>query len=216
MSELEKLINENKKLIYSISHYFEKYPNKEDLFQVGCIGLIEASKKYDPNLGAKFSTYAYPFILGQMKKYVREDRKIKVSRDITKLNLKIEKANIILSQKLMRMPTTLELSNFLEIPVSLIDDALSTTTNVASLDKQEDDLYSLYETIPSKETVDRDDLIELKNQINKLSDEERQLINYRYVNDYTQNETAKKLSISQVQVSRYEQKVLKKLKANMA
>lgn len=215
MENLYEVINNHKNLIYKLSHYFEKYTNKEDLFQVGCIGLIEAYKRYDKNVGAKFSTYAYPYILGEMKRYIREDKGIKISRNITKLNLKIEKARIILSQKLMRNPSTFELSQFLEIDEYLIIEALNTINPVQSLDDELNDMC-LYDTISIKERVDKDDLIELKNQLKNLNVEEQKLINYRYLEDYTQSETAKKLGMSQVQVSRFEQKVLKKLKSNMA
>ena len=214
MENLYEVINNHKNLIYKLAHYFEKYTNKEDLFQVGCIGLIEAYKRYDKNVGAKFSTYAYPYILGEMKRYIREDKGIKISRNITKLNLKIEKARIILSQKLMRNPSTFELSHFLEIDEYLIIEALNTTNPVQSLDDELNDMC-LYDTISIKERVDKDDLIELKNQLKNLNVEEQKLINYRYLEDYTQSETAKKLGMSQVQVSRFEQKVLKKLKSNM-
>ncbi|MBQ9181401.1 MAG: sigma-70 family RNA polymerase sigma factor [Bacilli bacterium] len=214
MENLYEVINNHKNLIYKLAHYFEKYTNKEDLFQVGCIGLIEAYKRYDKNVGAKFSTYAYPYILGEMKRYIREDKGIKISRNITKLNLKIEKARIILSQKLMRNPSTFELSQFLEIDEYLIIEALNTTNPVQSLDDELNDMC-LYDTISIKERVDKDDLIELKNQLKNLNVEEQKLINYRYLEDYTQSETAKKLGMSQVQVSRFEQKVLKKLKSNM-
>ena len=149
-----------------------------------------------------------------MKRYIREDKGIKISRNITKLNLKIEKARIILSQKLMRNPSTFELSQFLEIDEYLIIEALNTTNPVQSLDDELNDMC-LYDTISIKERVDKDDLIELKNQLKNLNVEEQKLINYRYLEDYTQSETAKKLGMSQVQVSRFEQKVLKKLKSNM-
>ena len=78
--ELNNLIIENQNMIYKITHYFEKYASKEDLFQVGCIGLIKAYKKYDESYGAKFTTYAYPYILGEIRKYVREDKGLKISR----------------------------------------------------------------------------------------------------------------------------------------
>src|SRR5215510_7553556 len=98
-SELESLILKNERLIYSIMKYFDRYQNKEDLFQAGCIGLIEAYHRYDETHGTKFSTYAYDYILGEMRKLVREDKGIKVNRKISSLYLKIEKASILLSQK---------------------------------------------------------------------------------------------------------------------
>lgn len=212
---MENLIENYKNLVYSISHYFDKYQNKEDLFQAGCIGLIEAYKRYNPEFGAKFSTYAYPYILGEMKRYIREDKGIKVSRDIAKLSFKIEKANILLSQKLMRKPTVSELSLYLEIPEELINEALNTSFMIQSLDEKIDDNLSLYETVAQSDRVDINDLIELKSQLKQLNKEENELIKMRYLSDLTQSEVAKKLGMSQVQVSRYEKKVLQKLKTKM-
>ena len=77
---ITRLIKENEKLIYSISNYFKNYNSKEDLYQAGCLGLIEAYKRYNPEMNAKFTTYAYPYILGEMRKQVREDKGVKISR----------------------------------------------------------------------------------------------------------------------------------------
>ena len=113
--KLEQLILKYEKLIYSVMKIFRNYPNKEDLFQVGCIGLINAYNNYNSNINAKFSTYAYSYILGEMKKLVREDKGIKISRNISKLYTQIEKANMYLTQKLMRTPTIKEIAYLLQI-----------------------------------------------------------------------------------------------------
>ena len=112
----EELIMNNQNLIYSIIHkFFGNHPNKNDLFQAGCIGLIKASKNFDLSFNTKFSSYAYNFIYGEISKTVREDSSIKISPDLQKLSLKVMKARIFLYQKYMREPTTQELSIFLEI-----------------------------------------------------------------------------------------------------
>ena len=212
---LEEIIEENKNLIYSISHYFENYPNKEDLFQVGVMGLITAYKNYDASFNNKFTTYAYTYILGEMKKFVREDKGIKISREITKLNLQIEKATILLAQKLMRQPTIQEIANYLEIDEYFIAEAMKSVNAVQSLDEPLNDngkQITLYDTISEKRNSELDDLIALRNELAKLPDLERNLIVQRYLNDMTQTETAKVLGMTQVQVSRKEQKVLMKLK----
>ncbi len=212
---LEEIIEENKNLIYSISHYFENYPNKEDLFQVGVMGLITAYKNYDASFNNKFTTYAYTYILGEMKKFVREDKGIKISREITKLNLQIEKATILLAQKLMRQPTIPEIANYLEIDEYFIAEAIKSVNAVQSLDEPLNDngkQITLYDTISEKRNSELDDLIALRNELAKLPDLERNLIVQRYLNDMTQTETAKVLGMTQVQVSRKEQKVLMKLK----
>ena len=212
---LEKIIEENKNLIYSISHYFENYPNKEDLFQVGVIGLITAYKNYNPEFNNKFTTYAYTYILGEMKKFIREDKGIKISRDITKLNLQIEKASVLLSQKLMQYPTTKEIANFLEIDEYFVIEAIKSTNVIQSFDEPINDSekqITLYDTVSEAKKSDLNDLIALRQELEELPELEKQLIEQRYLFDLTQSETAKKLGMTQVQVSRREQKVLTKLK----
>lgn len=213
---MEELILENQNLIYSITRYFEKYSNKEDLFQAGCIGMIMAYKNYNPDMNVKFTTYAYPYILGEMKKLVREDKTVKISRNIQLLNLKIEKANILLTQKLMRTPTILELSDFLEIPVYMIEEAINSVKPIYSIDEPLNDEgkeLTLQDTIGKIDNID--DLLLLKEELSKLNPFEQELISKRYMDDLTQQQTAKKLGISQVQVSRGEQKILTKLKSKL-
>lgn len=215
---MEELILENRNLIYSITKYFEKYLNKEDLFQAGCIGMILAYKNYDANMNVKFTTYAYPYILGEMKKLVREDKSVKISRNIQSLSLKIEKANILLTQKLMRDPTIVELSDFLEIPISMIEDALNSTRPIYSIDEplnNDGKEITLQDTIGKIDNMNMDDLLLLKEELTKLNPFEKKLISKRYMNDMTQQQTAKELGISQVQVSRGEQKILTKLKSKL-
>lgn len=216
--ELSKLITDNENLIYRITHYFNNYLNKEDLFQVGCIGLIKAYQNYKEEFGTKFSTYAYSYILGEIKKYIREDKGIKISRDISKLNLKIERANLVLSQKLMRIPTYKELSDYLGIDEYYISEALCASNVLESLDKpivNDGKELTLYDTVPNVETLDIDTLLTLKSELSKLNSDEYQIITDHYLNDKTQTEIANSLGINQVQVSRCEQKILKKLRTRM-
>lgn len=216
---LEQIIEENKNLIYSISHYFENYPNKEDLFQAGVMGLITAYKNYDTSFNNKFTTYAYTYILGEMKKFVREDKGIKISRDITKLNLQIEKATILLTQKLMRQPTIKELSNYLEIDEYFIAEAMKSVNVLQSLDEplnNDGKQITLYDSVSEQKVTDLDELIALRRELSLLPELERNLIEQRYMCDMTQNETAEALGMTQVQVSRKEQKVLMKLKDKLA
>ena len=112
MDNLTNIVLENKNLIYKISTFFTGYSSKEDLFQVGVVGLINAYKRYDDSFNTKFSTYAYPYILGEMNNYVKRDKGIKISRDVSSLNSKIERASMLLAQKLMREPSISELSHF--------------------------------------------------------------------------------------------------------
>ena len=202
--KLEQLILKYEKLIYSVMKYFNNYSNKEDLFQVGCIGLINAYNNYNSNINVKFSTYAYSYILGEMKKLVREDKGIKISRNISKLYSQIENANMYLTQKLMRTPTLNEIAQLLQIDEYLIVEALNSTNSLLDIDD-----------LQINNNDDNSNIFLLKEELNKLSMEELDLINKRYMQDMTQNEVAKSLGMSQVQVSRKEHKVLEKLKKQL-
>ncbi len=208
----EKIILENQNLIYYIANKFKNYPYKEDLYQAGRLGMIEAYKNYNANMNCKFTTYAFNYIYGEMSKLVKGDKGIKVSREISKLNLKIEKAYILLSQKLMKEPTTLEVANYLEIPEYYVSEALLSNQKIKSIyDKVSDDTkaLTLEEVIGSSDNTI--DLIMLKDALNNLRGEDKSIIYNRYFNDYTQSETAQIVGISQVQVSRKEKKVLEKI-----
>ena len=215
MDNLTNLLLENKNLIYKITTFFPNYSNKEDLFQVGCVGLINAYKKYDTSFSTKFSTYAYPFIFGEISNYVKRDKGIKISRDISILNSKIEKASILLTQKLMREPSISELASFLEIDESIVSEAILSRYPIRSVDSTISDdgkELTLLDTISDIDSMDLNTLVALKEELSKLSSDEKKLINDRYMRDLTQSEVASNLGMSQVQVSRKEQKVLKKLR----
>jgi len=216
MDEITNLIINNERLIYSIANYFKNYQSKEDLYQAGCLGLVTAYKKYDPSINCKFTTYAYPYILGEMRKLVREDKGLKISREITKLNLKIEKAYVLLSQKLMKEPSVEEIAHFLEIPEFYVSEAILSLNKIKSIDEpvsNEGREFTLQDVIGKSENID--ELIMLKELLQGLNNEEKEIIKNRYIKDYTQSETSKIIGISQVQVSRKEQKVLQKLKQQM-
>lgn len=217
MDELTSIIMDNQGLIYEAMKYFKNYNNKEDLYQVGCIGFIKAYKNYKEDKGCKFSTYAFTYILGEMKKLVREDKGIKISNQISRLNLKIDKAYILLSQKLMRKPSISEVATFLEIPEYLISECLNSNLSIKSIDEPINDdgkETTLQDIIGYSNNID--ELIYLRNNLEKLTKEEKDIINNRYMYDLTQSETSKIMGISQVQVSRKEQKILQKLKHQMA
>lgn len=218
MESLTDLIEQNKNLIYKITTLFNGYSNKEDLFQVGCIGLINAYKKYDEGFNTKFSTYAYPYILGEISSYVKKDKGIKVSREISRLNSMIERAGILLTQKLMREPSVSEFASYLEIDENLVVDALRARYPIMSTDSVINDEgrdITLLDTIPDVNGMDMNTLVALKEELLKLDSFDRELINERYVQNLTQSEVASNLGISQVQVSRKEQKVLSLLRSNL-
>ncbi len=218
MESLTNLIDQNKNLIYKITTLFTGYSNKEDLFQVGCIGLINAYKKYDESFNTKFSTYAYPFILGEISNYVKKDKGIKISRELNRINSMIERTSILLTQKYMREPSISEIASYLEIDESLVVDAMISRYPTISMDSVINDdgrEITLLDTIPDINNLDMNTLVALKDELLKLSPFEQQLINERYVKNLTQSEVAYNMGISQVQVSRKEQKVLSKLKSSL-
>ena len=178
------------------------------------IGLIQAKNNFNSDLDVKFSTYAYYYILGEITKYIRESKSLKLSKDIIKLNKSINKATDIMIQKLGRNPTTLELSLFLDIEEDKINEVLIATQDVQSLDYSYDDSNDMYNLISDKDTI-KEELIDLKEELKRLNPEEKQLIRERYYEDLTQTEISKKTGISQVQISRKESKILEKLKKRL-
>ena len=135
MKDITELIIEKEGLIYKIINKYRNYFEIEDLYQVAVMGLIKASKTYNSEYGAKFTSYAYPFILGEVIKYINEYRNIKISKENAKLYSKILKAIEILSQKLMKIPSNYELSLFLEIDEKIIENVLMSNMTVESLDR---------------------------------------------------------------------------------
>lgn len=203
---MEKLL-EYDGLIYSIISKYPKRYDREDLYQVSMIGLIEALKHYKSEYDTKFSSFAYYYIVGEVNKYIRENSNLKVSRSLIDLKKKILKAREAISQKLGREATNLEISLYLEVDENLIDEALISTDEVTSLEDSHFDPMSYDNT--SAEALD------LKNELEKLPEKDRKLIYARYYNELTQSETSNILGISQVQVSRNETKILNKLKTKL-
>lgn len=202
---IEELISINERLIYSIATKFPNTP-KEDLFQAGVIGIIKAYNNYKQNQETKFTTYAYKYIFGEMYELSNNYRTIKLNKDILKTMKKIEEAKITLSQMLGYMPSITELSIFLNIDEQIISDIYNVSGNTLSLDNQDTPLYDI---LPSEEPAI--EYIDIQDSLNTLSPLENAIIDYRYFKDYTQNETAKALGLSQVKVSRYEKKSLSKM-----
>jgi len=209
---MEELLN-YEGLVYGIIQRYTKYFEKDDLYQVGMIGLINAYHNFDSTQGTKFSTYAYYYVLGEVRKYVREAGLVKVSSDLVRLNQSIEKASEQMSQRLGREPTTTELSLFLEIDEEKIEEARVAALDVKSLDYSVDEaLPEFYNSVASYDKETSPEILDLRRELSRLSDEEKNLIVARYYEDMTQSEASRELGISQVQVSRKEGKILEKLR----
>lgn len=205
---MEELLDYDR-LIYSIINKYPDRFDKEDLYQVSMIGLMDAYKHYDKNYDTKFSTFAYYYIVGEVNKYIRESGSLKVSKELIQLKKKILQMKEIMTQKLGREPSNLEISLFLDIDETLVEEAILATDEVDSFDDK-------YEFISSYEdTSTRADILDLKIALDDLDEKDRNLILARYFKDLTQSEVSKVMGMSQVQVSRNEAKILQKLKTKL-
>lgn len=209
--KLKEIIIDNQNLIYSIIHKFRS-KDYDDLYQAGCIGLINAYNNYNEKMNVKFSSYAYNYILGEIYKYLINNRLIHLSPMNVKIMMSITRAEDYLTNHLGRIPTTLEVCEFLEIDKNKLNE-IKLMMQVESLDYKYNNT-DLYDFV-SKENVSKDELIDLKDALNSLSNKERKLINARYYNNYSQSKIAEMFHTNQVKVSREEKKILTKLKAKM-
>lgn len=202
------------KLVYSIISKYANQNNKEDLFQVGMMGATIAYQKYDKSLGIKYSTFAYKYILGEVLKYLREDRSIHISRDIINDYKKIMIARDYIYKEYGYVDNK-RLSKILGISEDRINEVLNYNESTISLNKPIGEDIALEDTIKDNK-LDINDLVSLKDALNHLDQNEKRLIYERYFNNLTQTELAKRDNISQVKVYRYERKILDKLKDKMS
>ena len=215
----DKVYEENTGLIYSVVKRFAgRGVEAEDLFQIGSIGLLKAVDKFDTSFEVKFSTYAVPMIIGEIRRYLRDTGIIKVSRSLKESQYRVFKIREDLEKKLGREPFVTELAEAAEISLEELNMVLEAGAEVESLHKTiyqgEGTELSLLDKIPEKENRQEKllDKVLLEELLGRLEAEERKLIYMRYFQDMTQTEIARQLHISQVQVSRMEKRILKKLK----
>lgn len=222
--ELEKLINENNGLIWSIVKRFNgRGHDLEDLYQIGCIGFIKSIQRFDVSFEVKLSTYSVPYILGEIKRFIRDDGPIKISRSIKEISVKI---NELKKQYLIqngREITLDELANELKISKEDILIAIESNTQVESIDgiiyenNKDGNNINLIEKISTGK--DEQDIvvnkITVRELINGLENKEKQVILLRFYKEKTQSQVAKILGITQVQVSRIERKILNNMKSKL-
>ena len=214
-----QLVEENVGLVWCVVRRFiGRGVEAEDLFQIGSIGLLKAIAKFDVSFEVKFSTYAVPMISGEIKRFLRDDGMIKVSRSLKELSYKAHLAREKLQEKWMRDPTLEELAEELCVEKEELVMALESASEVESLHKpvfqKDGNEVSLLEKLEEKENQEEKVInrLLLKELLEGLEKEARQLIYLRYFANKTQTEIGKELGISQVQVSRMEKKILKRLK----
>lgn len=217
MNKYEDAVNTCNDLIYAIIRKYFKGYDIEDLYQVGVVGVIKAYNNYKNDKNAKFSTYAYKYIYGEIYSYINNSKTLKIAKENYTLYKKINEAKNILNQRLMKEPSLYELSSFLEIEPNIIESVLSSMNKVDSINRV---IYNdgkdmmLLDTVKDEKDYYNIDYLMLNEELNKLSEEEKKLIYLRYFEDRTQSEVANILGITQVGVSRTEQKTLKKIRNN--
>ena len=217
----EILIKNNLGLVRSVISKFSNIGyERDDLFQLGSIGLIKSIYKFDSKFNVKFSTYAVPMILGEIKRYLRDDGMVKVSRSLKQTAIKAKSQTEILTKKLGREPTIDKIAHEVDIEKEDLVMAMEANFSVEYLHgvihEEEGSPICLIDKISLKGESEEEKVIDnllLKQILNKLEKRERQIIVLRYFEDKTQSEIGDILNISQVQVSRIEKKVLSKLKS---
>ena len=215
---LEQIIEQNKNLAYSlISRYkISKKEEKEDLYQVAIIGLINAINNFDFSYNVNFSTYAVPIILGEIKKYFRDSSLLKVSRNLKDIYYQIEKEKNEYLKTHSKEITLDELEKKLNI--NRYDLVLALESNIAPLsiekeyESEKDSGFSLESIIGDSKEDKLLDYLTLTEAIQTLSEKEKILINLRFYKEYSQKEVADKFNVSQVQISRLEKQIIEKLK----
>lgn len=214
-----RLVEENTGLVWCVvKRFYNRGVEMEDLFQIGTIGLLKAIDKFDLNYDVKFSTYAVPMIAGEIKRFLRDDGMIKVSRSLKELSYKAYLCREKLQERFGREPSVTELAGELGVEPEELMAALDASSEVESLHKpiyqSDGQEVSLMDRLPWRAEPEEEvlDHLLLKELLGGLEKEERQLIYLRYFADRTQAQAGKELGISQVQVSRLEKKILKSMR----
>lgn len=219
---VERLVNSNLKLVMSIaSRFLNSGYELDDLFQVGSIGLMKAIRRFDTSSGLQFSTYAVPLIIGEIRRFLRDDSPIRVSRSIKELAYKAGKVKETLSAELGREATVSEIAEKLGVSVDRVVEAFEATSPLTSLHQpvyrdDGDELQVIDQLAVSENGVEESHLVErmsLKQVIDRLDQKEKQVIFLRFLQDKGQVEVAKALDISQPQVSRVERRALRKIRS---
>lgn len=223
--EMTKLIEDNSRLVWSIVRRFNgRGYDIEDLYQIGCIGLIKAIQRFDTNFEVRLSTYAVPYILGEIKRFIRDDGPIKISRSIKELNIKIKEIQKEYQNKYGKEISLEEIAKELKTSKEEIAMALDSSRPVNSIedsqyrDNKTDKTISVIEQLSTgkDEETEIANRITIKKLISELKDKEKEVILLRYYKGKTQMQVAKILGITQVQVSRIERKVLDNMKRKLS
>ena len=218
----DKLISGNLRLVLSIIQRFSgRHENMDDLFQVGCIGLIKAVDNFNTELDVKFSTYAVPMIIGEVRRYLRDNNSIRVTRSVRDLAYKALQTKEKLTLKLGSEPSAAQVAQALGEDEKKVASALEAISEPLSIYdpvfSDGDDSLFVMDQLSDKENTDETWLedIALREAIKKLNERERSIINMRYYGGKTQMQIAEEIGISQAQVSRIEKSAFERMRKNM-
>ena len=214
----EQLIVENSGLIWSIARrYFGRGVDPDDLYQLGCLGFLKAVEGYDTTFGTQFSTYAVPKIAGEIRRFLRDDGSVKVSRGLKERSAAIKMTRSRMTAELGREPTVGEISREMGLSVEEIATAETATAATESIQRETgEDGFTLENVLADSDTEEQlVERIALREAIGKLPEREALVINLRYFHGLTQERVARVLQVSQVQVSRIEKKALGHLREMM-
>ncbi|RCW64859.1 RNA polymerase sporulation sigma factor SigF [Saliterribacillus persicus] len=213
------LVEQNVKLVWSVvQRFLNRGYDSEDLFQIGCIGLLKSIDKFDLSYDVKFSTYAVPMIIGEIQRFIRDDGTIKVSRSLKEIGNKVRRKKEELTKIYGRNPTIHEIADQLQLSVEDIlqaEEAMRSPQSIhETIFENDGDPITLLDQIADTDKPWFDKFI-MEEVIKKLNDRERLIVYLRYYKDKTQTEVATRLGISQVQVSRLEKKILEDIKQEL-
>lgn len=218
----ETLVLENRGLVWSVVKRFQNRGlDSEDLFQIGCIGLLKCIDKFDLSYGVKFSTYAVPMISGEIKRFLRDDGMIKVSRTLKELAYRAYQCQEKLQEKWGREPTITEIADEIGVECEELALALDASSEVESLyqpiyQKEGQEILLMDKLEEEDEEEHLVNRLFLQEVLAELEEEDRQLIIQRYFEDKTQSAIAKEMGVSQVQISRREKKILNEIRQKLS
>jgi RNA polymerase sporulation-specific sigma factor len=211
----DRFIHDNMRLVLSvIQRYIHKKANMDDMFQVGCIGLIKSIDNFDPRFGVQFSTYAVPMIIGEIRRYLRDGNSLRISRSLRDTAYRALQAREKLTNDLGREPSTDEIATEINVPYRAVLAALNATSNMISLDDvildEGNKTVTMLEKVAAQ-NCESDKWLEdenLNDAIKALNEREREILVMRYFHGKTQIEVSEEVGISQAQVSRLEKNAL--------
>ena len=221
---LEELIEENNGLIWSIvKRFYGRGHEPEDLYQIGCLGFIKSIKRFNTDFEVKLSTYAVPYMIGEIKRYIRDDGPVKVSRSIKDLGIKIRELQREKMNKQGKEPKIQEIAKELNVDLDDVILAMEATNSVESIEgtkhinNKDGKSISLLDTLSTEKNEEETitNKLVIGQLIKDLKDREKEIILLRYYKEKTQAQVAKILGISQVQVSRLERKILENMRKKM-